>query len=85
VNDLGRYSLGTKNKSLRYGADGSLTLHLQASRPALDCRDNWLPTPDNRAFSLYLRAYWPAEAIASGKWTPPAVMPTEIVVSTPTP
>ncbi|GAA0943061.1 DUF1214 domain-containing protein [Actinocorallia libanotica] len=32
-NPIGRYSLGTKNKDLRYGPDGSLTLHIQATRP----------------------------------------------------
>jgi hypothetical protein len=74
VNDLGRYSLGTKSKSLRCGVDGSLTLYVQAPRPAPEYRNNWLPAPDNAAFSLYLRAYWPAEAIASGEWTPPAVI-----------
>ena len=77
VNDLGRYSLGTKSKSLRYGADGSLTLYVQALPPAPEYRSNWLPAPNNAAFSLYLRAYWPSEAIASGAWTPPGVMPIE--------
>src|SRR5262249_4382486 len=33
-NDIKRYSLGTKNaKSLKYGADGSLTLYVQAEAP----------------------------------------------------
>ncbi len=32
-NDLGRYSLGTKNTGLTRGPDGSLTLHAQATPP----------------------------------------------------
>jgi hypothetical protein len=72
-NDLKRYSLGTKNKSLHYGADGSLTLYAQADPPADQTQhDNWLPAPDGE-FSLYIRAYWPGEAILGGQWTPPAV------------
>lgn len=74
VNDLGRYSLGTKSKSLRYAQDGSLTIYVQARRPAPEYGDNWLPAPEGAAFSLYLRAYWPDAAITSGAWTPPAVM-----------
>jgi hypothetical protein len=76
-NDLQRYSLGTKSKALRHDADGSLTLLVQASPPASELRDNWLPAPSGAAFSLYLRAYWPDEAIASGAWTPPPVVAIE--------
>ena len=76
-NDLQRYSLGTKSKALRHDADGSLTLLVQASPPASELRDNWLPAPSGAAFSLYLRAYWPDEAIASGAWTPPRVVAIE--------
>jgi hypothetical protein len=73
-NRLGRYSLGTKNsKSLKLGADGSLTLHVQSETPGADKESNWLPAPKDADFSLYLRAYWPKAAILDGKWTPPAV------------
>ena len=37
-------------------------------------RANWLPSPKGAEFSLYVRAYWPEEAITSGKWTPPPVV-----------
>jgi len=71
-NDLKRYSLGTKNKGLKYGPDGSLTLYVQAKHPGPDKEANWLPAPSGE-FSLYIRAYWPKAEIAEGKWTPPAV------------
>ncbi len=70
-NEISRYSLGTKNKSLKYGVDGSLTLYAQAD-PAPE-RDNWLPAPKGSAFSLYIRAYWPKTAVTDGSWTPPPV------------
>lgn len=72
-NSLGRYSLGTKNDRLRYNADGSLTLYIQAKPPAADRQANWIPAPEG-AFSLYLRAYWPDQAMLTGNWTPPAVV-----------
>ncbi|MGW4274394.1 DUF1254 domain-containing protein [Streptomyces seoulensis] len=75
-NDLHRYSLGTKNKTLRPNADGSLTLHA-SPRPPADGQDrsNWLPAPDG-PFSLYLRAYWPYPPALDGTWQPPAVTRT---------
>jgi hypothetical protein len=74
ANPLKRYSLGTKNaKSLKNGADGSLTLYVQSDSPGKDKELNWLPAPKDAAFSLYIRAYWPQEAILNEKWTPPKV------------
>jgi len=75
-NELKRYSVGTKSKELRYNADGSLTLYVQADPPAEDKRSNWLPAPESD-FSLYLRAYWPQAPIVNGTWTPPAVVRLE--------
>jgi hypothetical protein len=71
-NPLGRYSLGTKNKNLKYNADGSLTLYASANSPSKDKESNWLPAP-NGTFSLYIRAYWPDKAILDGTWLPPKV------------
>ena len=36
VIDLNRYSLGTKNKTLKYNPDGSLTLYARAKSPGKD-------------------------------------------------
>ncbi|CAN7357695.1 MULTISPECIES: DUF1254 domain-containing protein [Ensifer] len=72
-NDIKRYSLGTKNKSLKYNADGSLTIYVQSEPPKEDLRDNWLPAPEDGDFSLYIRAYWPKPTVVDGTWTPPAV------------
>lgn len=44
-NSLNRYSLGTKNKALKYNADGSLTIYVQAKSPGADKEANWLPAP----------------------------------------
>jgi hypothetical protein len=71
-NPLNRYSLGTKNKTLKYNSDGSLTLYAGANSPGADKETNWLPAP-NGTFSLYIRAYWADKAIIDGTWMPPAV------------
>lgn len=68
-NDLNRYSLGTKNKTLRYDDDGSLTIYVSAQSPGADKASNWLPAPAGE-FSLYVRAYWPKTEILAGRWTP---------------
>jgi len=72
-NELGRYSLGTKNKNLHHAPDGSLTLTASATPPEdEELRSNWLPAPPG-PFSLYLRAYWPEQPILDGAWAPPPV------------
>ena len=71
--ELERYSLGTKNKTLKLDADGSLTIYVQAEPPTEAQRANWLPAPKAADFSLFLRAYWPRVAALDGSWTPPAV------------
>jgi hypothetical protein len=44
-NSLGRYALGTKDKSLKYNADGSLTIYLGTKSPGKEKETNWLPAP----------------------------------------
>jgi hypothetical protein len=71
-NPLKRYSLGTKNKSLKYNPDGSLTLYAGAASPGADKEANWLPAP-NGTFSLYMRGYWAEKAMLDGSWMPPTI------------
>ena len=71
-NDLNRYSLGTKNKFLKYNDDGSLILYAGANPPGKDKNSNWLPAPEG-TFSLYIRAYWGKQAILDGSWIPPVI------------
>ena len=67
-NPLNRFSLGTKNKTLKYTPDGSLTLYLGAKSPGPENEANWLPAPAG-PFSLILRLYWPEASVLDGKWT----------------
>jgi hypothetical protein len=72
-NALNRFSLGTKNKSLKYNSDGSLTLYASSKSPGADKESNWLPAPKG-TFSLFLRAYWAEKTILDGTWMPPKVV-----------
>jgi len=71
-NALKRYSLGTKNKDLKFNPDGSLTLYAGAKSPGADKESNWLPAPEG-TFSLYIRAYWAEPAVIDATWPPPTV------------
>ncbi|GAA2230844.1 DUF1254 domain-containing protein [Herbiconiux moechotypicola] len=73
-NDLHRFSLGTKNTTLQFADDGALTLTAGGPAPADPAESaNWLPAPEG-PFSLFLRAYWPTEAVLEQSWTPPDVV-----------
>jgi hypothetical protein len=74
-NEIKRYSVGTKNKTLKYNPDGSLTIYVQADAPTDAVqRANWLPAPKDADFSLFMRSYWPKAEITGGSWTPPAAL-----------
>ena len=75
-NPIKRYSIGTKNKNLKYNADGSLTLYVQNAEPKGDLKANWLPCP-KAVFCLYFRCYGPKEITIKNEWTPPAVVLTK--------
>jgi hypothetical protein len=77
-NLLNRYSVGTKNKSLKFGTDGSLTLYVQSDSPGPDKESNWLPAPKDADFSLYIRTYRPKAAVLDGTWTPPNVQKEKV-------
>ncbi|MEJ8810983.1 DUF1254 domain-containing protein [Variovorax ureilyticus] len=76
ANALSRFSVGTKSPTLRYAADGSLTILVQAALPDAAREGNWLPAPPDGAsdFSLCIRLYWPEGSVLEGRWTPPAVL-----------
>ncbi|WP_323908713.1 DUF1254 domain-containing protein [Aeromonas caviae] len=71
-NELNRYSLGTKNKDLKFNPDGSLTLYVSHKSPGKEKINNWLPAPEG-TISLYIRAYWGEQAILDGSWVPPKI------------
>jgi hypothetical protein len=71
-NPAARYVIRPDTEGLRFDADGSLTLHLQATAPEGAPAGNWLPSP-SADFFVNLRAYLPSEEITQGRWFPPAI------------
>ncbi len=57
---------------LKFNADGSLDIYLQADSPGPDKESNWLPTPPGQ-FNLTLRNYFPKEAAWDGTYQVPPV------------
>jgi hypothetical protein len=43
-------------------------LYVQANAPTKEQMQNWLPSPKGENFSLYIRAYWPAQEVLNGGW-----------------
>ncbi len=70
-NPINRYAIGDRDK-LKFNEDGSLTLYVQNESPGKGRESNWLPAPTD-SFNLFMRLYWPKQAILDGTWKPPAV------------
>lgn len=57
ANPIHRYSVGDRMPGLLTGADGSLSIRIQAEDPG--AAHNWLPAPPGEDFYLVLRLYQP--------------------------
>jgi hypothetical protein len=64
---------------MKYNADGSLTIYLQANNPGKDKETNWLPAP-NGPFLVILGTYAPGEALIDSLSNPSAYIPPPAVV-----
>jgi hypothetical protein len=77
-NSINRNAIGiprVQNHSACLNADNSLTLYIQNAAPP-DPNSieycNWIPAPPGD-YLLFLRMYWPDQAVLDGTWIPPAV------------
>ena len=71
-NALNRYGI-LSNMPLKYNADGSLDIYIQAGSPGADKEANWLPCPPSDPFNLTIRVYQPETALLDGSYKIPAV------------
>jgi hypothetical protein len=71
-NEIKRYSIGDRTKSMKPNVDGSLTIYIGSKKPAAGS-GNWLPASP-AGLNLMMRIYGPKEQVLSGSWTPPAVV-----------
>ncbi len=80
-----RHSIGTRDTSLEFAPDGSLTIVVEpADAPGADeaadasgehATQNRIAAPEG-PFSLYLRLYAPEATALDGRWTPPPAVPS---------
>jgi hypothetical protein len=71
-NKLDRYGI-LSSMPLKYNADGSLDVYIQAKSPGTDKEANWLPAPPSGMFNLTTRIYQPAKEALDGTYVLPAV------------
>lgn len=69
-NPINRYSIGDRTPGIVKGTDGSLTIYVQADKPAGAAAANWLPAP-KAPFYVILRAYGPKPAMLDGTYKIP--------------
>ena len=70
-NVLNRYAIAPW-MPLKFNADGSLDIYLQAESPGPDKEANWLPTPSG-AFNVTIRNYWPKQPALDGSYKNPPI------------
>lgn len=71
ANPLNRFAISSW-MPLKYNADGSLDLYVQADNPGPGKESNWLPAPKTE-MGLTMRLYGPQPQALDGRWNPPAV------------
>jgi hypothetical protein len=72
ANAIDRYNLAAW-MPLKYNADGSLDVYIQATSPGADKDANWLPTPASGPFNMTVRIFWPKDAVLDGTYALPPV------------
>ena len=75
-NALSRYVI-LSSMPLKYNADGSIDIYVQATSPGPERESNWLPTPPSGMFNLSGRIYQPSKAMVDGSYNLPPVTRAE--------
>lgn len=71
-NSINRYGI-LSGMPLKFNADGSLDIYIQANSPGPDREANWLPCPPSLPFNLTMRVYQPSKPLLDGAYKIPPV------------
>jgi hypothetical protein len=82
ANSTARHAIGSRDNALAFAADGSLTIVIEPANAAGagTAAPNRIVAPEG-TFSLFLRLYAPREIALAGGWTPPPVVPSQMMAS----
>lgn len=75
-NPINRYAIRDRTKNLKYNADGSLDIYIQADSPGADKESNWLPIAKGESTTTF-RVYLPKEPLLNGTYKLPPIQTTE--------
>jgi hypothetical protein len=75
-NPIHRAAIRDRTKNLKYNADGSLDIYLQADSPGKDKESNWLPITKGES-TVTFRVYLPEQALLNGTYTLPPIQTIE--------
>jgi hypothetical protein len=71
-NALNRYGI-LSSMPLKFNADGSLDVYIQANSPGLDRESNWLPIPQSGSYNVTVRVYQPEQPLIDGTYKLPPI------------
>lgn len=72
-NEAKIWCLGNYTKTMKYNADGSLDMYLQAEKPEGNKANNWIPVLKGDDFNLFFRAYLPEQSWINQTYNCPGV------------
>lgn len=75
-NPIHRAAIRDRTKNLKYNADGSLDIYLQADPPSADKISNWLPITKTES-TVTFRVYLPKEPLLNGTYKMPPIETVE--------
>ncbi len=75
-NPINRYAIRDRTKNLKYNADGSLDIYIQADSPGPDKEANWLPIAKGESTTTF-RVYLPKKPLLDGTYKLPPIQTIE--------
>jgi hypothetical protein len=75
-NPIHRPSIRDRSKNLKYNADGSIDIYLQASSPGPDKESNWLPIAKTES-TVTFRVYLPENSLLKNEYKLPPIQTVE--------
>ena len=75
-NPINRYAIRDRTKNLKYNADGSLDIYIQADSPGADKESNWLPIAKGESTTTF-RVYLPKKLLLDGTYKLPPIQTVE--------